>query len=144
MLQAEGDILATAAAVGPMRPTTRAKAPNGSSGSWRATQAAFPIATMARVPGVPVPGHHAWRRRRASVHATSDAALRRRVRTIHAASHGTLACELMDRCGFSSRAEARMAVFALNEGVCDPTRRHSALSYLPPTEDEARAMSKSN
>lgn len=44
---------------------------------------------MARVLGVSVPGFYAWRSRPASAHATSDAALRRRIRTIHAASHGT-------------------------------------------------------
>jgi putative transposase len=54
-----------------------------------AHQAEFPIATMARVLGVSVSGYYAWRSRPASAHATSDAALLRRIRTIHAASHGT-------------------------------------------------------
>lgn len=64
-------------------------------GSWRvfrfmsAPQADFPIATMARVLGVPVSGSYAWRSRPAAAHATSDAALLRRIRMIHAASHGT-------------------------------------------------------
>ena len=52
-------------------------------------QAEFPIATMARVLGVSVSGFYAWRSRPASAHATSDAALLRRIRTIHDASHGT-------------------------------------------------------
>jgi putative transposase len=51
--------------------------------------AEFPIATMARVFGVSPSGFHAWRSRPASAHAASDAALLRRIRTIHAASHGT-------------------------------------------------------
>ena len=54
-----------------------------------AHQAEFPVATMARVLGVSASGFYAWRSRPASVHATSDAALLRRIRTIHAASHGT-------------------------------------------------------
>jgi len=54
-----------------------------------AHQAAYPIATMARVLGVSPSGYYAWRSRPASVHAAADAALLRRIRTIHAASHGT-------------------------------------------------------
>jgi putative transposase len=54
-----------------------------------AHQAEFPIATMARVLGVSPSGYYAWRCRPASARATSDAALLRRIRTIHAASHGT-------------------------------------------------------
>jgi hypothetical protein len=50
-----------------------------------AHEAEFPIATMARVLGVSVSGYYAWRSRPASAHATSDAALLRRIRTIHAA-----------------------------------------------------------
>jgi putative transposase len=44
---------------------------------------------MARVLGVSISGFYAWRSRPASAPATSDAALLRRIRTIHAASHGT-------------------------------------------------------
>ena len=54
-----------------------------------AHQAEVPIATMARVLGVSVSGYDAWRGRPASAHATRDAALLRRIRTIHVASHGT-------------------------------------------------------
>jgi len=52
-------------------------------------QAEFPIATMARVLGVPVSGYYAWRSRLAYAHDTADVALLRRIRTIHAVSHGT-------------------------------------------------------
>ncbi len=51
--------------------------------------AEFPIIIMARVLGVSPSGYYAWRSRPASAHATSDAALLRRIRTIHAASHST-------------------------------------------------------
>jgi putative transposase len=54
-----------------------------------AHQAEFPITTMARVLRVSVSGYYAWRSRPISTHATSDAALLRRIRTIHAASYAT-------------------------------------------------------
>ena len=54
-----------------------------------ANQAAFPIAAMARVLGVSEAGCHAWRRRPASARATADAALLKRIRTVHATSRGT-------------------------------------------------------
>ena len=47
-----------------------------------AHQAEFPIDTMARVLGVSVSGFYAWRNRPASAHATIDATLLRRIRTI--------------------------------------------------------------
>ena len=54
-----------------------------------AHQAVFPIKTMARVFGVSASGYYAWRGRPASVRATTDLDLTRRIRTIHAASRGT-------------------------------------------------------
>ena len=54
-----------------------------------ANQAFFPIATMARVLGVSTAGYYAGRSRLPSAHAITDAALLRRVRTIHAVSRGT-------------------------------------------------------
>lgn len=53
-----------------------------------ANQANFPIAAMVRVPGVSEAGYRAWRCRASSAQATSDAALLKRVRTLHAISHG--------------------------------------------------------
>ena len=50
---------------------------------------AFPIAAMARVLGVSKAGYYAWLQRPPSAHATADAALLKRVRTIHASSHQT-------------------------------------------------------
>ncbi len=44
---------------------------------------------MARVLRVSVSGCYAWRRRPASAHAQAGAARPRRIRTIHAGSHGT-------------------------------------------------------
>ena len=54
-----------------------------------ANQASFPIATMARVLGVSKAGYYAWARRPPSAHAQADAALLKRIRTIHISSHQT-------------------------------------------------------
>jgi len=54
-----------------------------------ANQACFPIAPMARVLGVSKAGYYAWRHRSPSAHAVADAALLKRVRTVHATSRQT-------------------------------------------------------
>ena len=54
-----------------------------------AHQAEFPIRVMARVLKVSASGYYAWRTRPASVRATRDMDLTRRIRTIHAGSYGT-------------------------------------------------------
>jgi putative transposase len=52
----------------------------------------------------------------------------------------TLECELLDRCRFSSHAEARMAVFGFIEGWYNPRRRHSAIGYLSPMDYERNQL----
>ena len=54
-----------------------------------ANQACFPVVTMARVLGVSKAGFYAWLRRPPSAHAVADAALMKRVRTVHATSRQT-------------------------------------------------------
>ena len=54
-----------------------------------AHQAIYPIRTMARVLKVSASGYYAWRSRPVSARASADADLTRRIRTIHAGSHGT-------------------------------------------------------
>ena len=54
-----------------------------------ANQALFPVAAMARVLGVSKAGFYAWRHRPPSIHAVADAALLKRVRTVHATSRHT-------------------------------------------------------
>jgi len=60
--------------------------------------------------------------------------------TMAEAFFATIECELLDRRRFRSQAEARISVFHFIEGFYNPTRRHSALSYLSPIEYEARKM----
>ncbi len=45
---------------------------------------------------------------------------------------GSLECELLDRRGFHSQAEARMAVFGCIESWYNPSRTLSALCFLSP------------
>jgi putative transposase len=54
-----------------------------------ANRAVFPVATMARVLGVSEAGYYAWLRRPPFAHAVADAALLKRIRTVHASSRGT-------------------------------------------------------
>jgi len=54
-----------------------------------ANQACFPVVIMARVLGVSKAGFYAWMRRPPSAHAVADAALMKRVRTVHATSRQT-------------------------------------------------------
>jgi len=54
-----------------------------------ASQACFPVATMARVLGVSKAGFYAWLHRPPSAHAVADVALLKRVRTVHASSRQT-------------------------------------------------------
>ncbi len=54
----------------------------------------------------------------------------------------TLEGELLDRRGFRSLAEARMAVFSYIEGWYNPRRRHSALGYLSPVSYEEQKRSE--
>ncbi len=54
-----------------------------------ANQARFPIALMARVLGVSKAGYYAWARRPPSARTVADAALLKRIRTIHVSSRET-------------------------------------------------------
>ncbi len=58
-------------------------------GVMSANQACCPIALMARMLGVSKAGHYAWLRRQPSDRAVADAALLKRIRTVHASSHET-------------------------------------------------------
>jgi putative transposase len=116
-----------------------------------AHQAEFPIRTMARVLRVSASGYYAWRCRPASAHAQIDAALLRRIRTIHAGSHSTYGAprvhaELQGEGTTTARKRvARLMRYAGLRGVSrrrfpTTTRRHSALGYVSPSEYEATMM----
>lgn len=55
----------------------------------RANQADFPITAMARVLGVSKAGYYAWVGREPSARTVADAALLKRIRTVHLGSHQT-------------------------------------------------------
>jgi putative transposase len=54
-----------------------------------AHQDQYPVASLCRVLGVSPAGYYAWRHRPPSARARADAALRERIHSVHAASHGT-------------------------------------------------------
>jgi putative transposase len=56
----------------------------------------------------------------------------------------TLECELIEREQFTSRAEARMAIFKFIEGWYNPHRRHSALDYESPMRYEQSYAAQTN
>ena len=54
-----------------------------------ANQAMFSIATLSKSLGVSRSGYYAWRDRSPSARSTADAALMKRIKTIHTASRAT-------------------------------------------------------
>ena len=72
-----------------------------------ANQATFPVATMARVLGVSKAGYYGWRHRRPSARAVADAALLKRIRTVHASSRETYG---------APRVHAALRMDGLNHG----------------------------
>lgn len=73
---------------------------------------------MARVLGVSLSAHRAWRSRPASAHAASDATLLRRIRKIHAASHRTYgAPQVHAELRAEGRAVTRKRVAPLKRGA---------------------------
>ena len=58
-------------------------------GGVGACQASFPVASMARVPGMSTARSHAWLKRPRSARTQSDAVLLQRIRTLHATSRST-------------------------------------------------------
>ena len=51
----------------------------------------------------------------------------------------TLECELLDRHRFHPQAETSMKVCYFIKGFYNPSRRHSALGYLSPIENERKS-----
>jgi putative transposase len=91
-----------------------------------AHQALFPVAVMARVLGVSESGFHAWRHRQPSGHAIADAALLKRIRTIHASSRETYGAPRVHaelRAGGENHGRKRIARLMRAAGLVGASRR---------------------
>jgi putative transposase len=96
-----------------------------------ANQASFPIAVMARVLGVSEAGYYAWRQRPASAHASADAALLKRVRTIHASSRETYGAPRVHaelRAGGEKHGRKRIARLMRAAGLVGASRRRNGVT----------------
>ena len=95
-----------------------------------AHQAVFPVAVMARVLGVSEAGFHAWRRRPVSAHAVADAALLKRIRTIHAGSRQTYGAPRVHaelRAGGEKHGRKRIARLMRAAGLIGASRRRGTI-----------------
>jgi len=95
-----------------------------------AHQAVFPVAAMARVLGVSQAGFHAWRRRPVSAHAVADAALLKRIRTIHAGSresYGAPRVHAELRAGGEKHGRKRIARLMRAAGLIGASRRRATI-----------------
>jgi putative transposase len=91
-----------------------------------ANQATFPVSVMARVLGVSKAGFYAWRRRPPSARARSDAALLKRIRTVHASSRETYGAPRVHaelRAGGERYGRKRIARLMRDAGLVGASRR---------------------
>ena len=96
-----------------------------------ANQAAFPIATMAHVLGVSEAGYYAWLKRPPSAHAVADAALLKRVRTIHASSRETYGSPRVHaelQAAGAAHGRKRVARLMHAAGLVGASRRRAGVS----------------
>ena len=96
-----------------------------------ANQATFPVATMARVLGVSEAGYYAWRHRPPSAHAQADAALLKRVRTIHAGSRETYGAPRVHaalQAGGEKHGRKRVARLMRAAGLVGASRRRAGVT----------------
>ena len=103
-----------------------------------ANQACFPIAAMARVFGVSESGFHAWRQRPASAHAVADAALLKRVRTVHASSRETYGAPRVHaelRAGGEKHGRKRIARLMREAGLVGASRRRGGITTTRRDQD---------
>jgi putative transposase len=90
-------------------------------------QALFPVVQMARVLGVSTAGYYAWRDRPPSAHAQSDAALLKRVRTVHATSrqiYGAPRIHAQLRADGAKHGRKRIARLMREAGLIGACHRH--------------------
>ncbi len=91
-----------------------------------ANRAAFPLSSMARVFGVSTSGYHAWLRRPACAHAEADAALLKRIRTVHASSRQTYGAPPVHaelRAGGEKHGRKRVERLIREAGLVGASRR---------------------
>jgi putative transposase len=91
-----------------------------------ANQAIFPVSTMARVFGVSRAGFYAWLNRPASEHAQADAALLKRIRTVHATARETYGSPRVHaelRAGGEKHGRKRIARLMREAGLVGASRR---------------------
>jgi putative transposase len=86
----------------------------------------FPVSTMARVLGVSRAGFYAWLSRPASEHAQADAALLKRIRTVHATARETYGSPRVHaelRAGGEKHGRKRIARLMRKAGLVGASRR---------------------
>ena len=105
-----------------------------------ANQACFPVATMARVLGLSKAGYYAWLHRPPSAHAVADAALMKRVRTVHASSRHTYGAPRVHaelRAQGEQHGRKRIARLMREAGLVGASRRRGG-PVTPQRDKEAR------
>ena len=93
-----------------------------------ANQAIFPVAAMARVLGVSKAGFYAWLHRPPSAHAEADAALLKRIKTVHASSRQTYGAPRVHaelRNHGQAHGRKRIARLMRDAGLVGASHRHS-------------------
>jgi hypothetical protein len=86
-------------------------------------------------------GYYAFVRRGPSARTLENEKLLAEIKEIHVERFfGTLKQELVHRCDFETRAEAKSAIFEYIEVFYNRWRRYSYLGYMSPDEFEAAAV----
>ncbi|HEX3412503.1 MAG TPA: IS3 family transposase, partial [Stellaceae bacterium] len=107
-----------------------------------ANQACFPIAAMARVLGVSKAGYYAWLQRPPSARATADAALLKRIKTVHATSRQTYGAPRVhaDLHGHGERhSRKRIARLMREAGLVGASHRHGGPTTTRRNKDDRPA-----
>src|SRR4029077_20917847 len=107
-----------------------------------ANQACFPIAAMARVRGVSKAGYYAWLQRPPSARATADAALLKRIKTVHASSRQTYGAPRVhaDLRGHGERhSRKRIARLMREAGLVGASHRHGGPTTTRRNKDDRPA-----
>jgi hypothetical protein len=103
---------------------------------------AFPIAAMARVLGVSKAGYYAWRQRPASAHATADATLLKRIKTVHASSRQTYGAPRVHadlRRQGEKHSRKRIAHLMREAGLISASHRHGGPTTTRRNKDDRPA-----